>query len=252
MDYYSIGEFASMTGVSERTLRYYDQIGLLKPSYVSDSGRRYYQAKDLVPLQTIVAFKYMGYSLEHIQQLLKDNFVHLTSSLKLQKRKLLEKREHLDQIIKAIDTALNIFEEEQEIDPLVFSSLIHSILREKDDLEWMRKWLPEEMLLHFTEKMKEREYEWQKRTMEFVTKCKAAIKHNAPESDEVQHLIGEYFQLMQEMLGEINIHTFQNINLEDYPYIYTSPFTQEEEEKLQLAAEYYLSNNKLVLGMEEE
>lgn len=252
MKYYSIGQFANMTGVSERTLRYYDQIGLLKPSFVSESGRRYYQAKDLVPLQTIVAFKYLGYSLEQIQQMLSENLVHLTSSLKIQKKELLDKREHLDQIIKAIDTALNIFEQEQEMDPLVFSYLIHSILHEKDDLEWMQKSLPEEVMLHLTEKLRDQEYVWKKRSVELVTKLKAAIQCYAPDSEEVQRLIGEYFLLMQEMLGKIKINMFQQIDLDSYPYPYTSPFTQEEEEKLQQAVEYYLAHHPLPDGWEEE
>ncbi|MDQ0230428.1 MerR family transcriptional regulator [Metabacillus malikii] len=48
---YSIGEFSKKTNVSVRTLHYYDEINILNPSYVSDTGRRYYSDKDLIELQ---------------------------------------------------------------------------------------------------------------------------------------------------------------------------------------------------------
>ena len=51
---YSIREVAEMTGVSTRTLRYYDEIGLLKPLYTNDSGYRYYGEEELNRLQQIL------------------------------------------------------------------------------------------------------------------------------------------------------------------------------------------------------
>lgn len=55
---YTIGQFARKTGVTTRTLRFYDQKGLLKPSYLSESGRRFYTDRDLLTLQNILVFKY--------------------------------------------------------------------------------------------------------------------------------------------------------------------------------------------------
>ena len=53
--YYTTGQFAKMAGVTLRTIRYYDKIGLLKPSHILDNGYRQYYNKDLITLQKILA-----------------------------------------------------------------------------------------------------------------------------------------------------------------------------------------------------
>ena len=55
-----------MAGVTLRTIRYYDKIGLLKPSHILDNGYRQYCNKDLITLQKILALKELGFSLEEI------------------------------------------------------------------------------------------------------------------------------------------------------------------------------------------
>lgn len=71
--YYKIGEFAKLAKVTERTLRYYDKIKLLKPSYIAENEYRYYTKDDLFTLQKILFFKSLGFSLEEIKPLIVDN-----------------------------------------------------------------------------------------------------------------------------------------------------------------------------------
>ena len=72
MDKYSIGEISKETNVTTRTLRYYEEIGLLKPSYVADSGYRYYSKDDVITLQQITTFKKLGFKLSEIKEVLKE------------------------------------------------------------------------------------------------------------------------------------------------------------------------------------
>ena len=68
---YSIGEFAELTGVSRKTLRYYDGINLVAPSYVDPlTGYRYYQATQLPRVSLIVALKSLGMSTEELRPLI--------------------------------------------------------------------------------------------------------------------------------------------------------------------------------------
>lgn len=69
MKYYTTGTFAKLANVSERTIRYYDKIGLLKPSFIKENGYRQYCEKDLLKLQKIVALRHLGFSLEEIYPL---------------------------------------------------------------------------------------------------------------------------------------------------------------------------------------
>ena len=65
--YYSSGEFARMAQVSVRTIRFYDKQNILKPSYITPAGARFYTDSDFVKLQQILLLKYLGFSLEDIK-----------------------------------------------------------------------------------------------------------------------------------------------------------------------------------------
>lgn len=82
---YSTGKFANLANTTIRTIRYYDSIGLLKPSFVADNGYRYYTDADLLKLQRIISLKNLGFSLEEIYPLtLKNDKDSLVESLDLQ------------------------------------------------------------------------------------------------------------------------------------------------------------------------
>lgn len=82
---YSIGEFAKMAGVTLRTIRYYDKIGLLKPTKILDNGYRRYCNHDLITLQKILSLKELGFSLEEIYPIIQDdNLDSFKESIKLQ------------------------------------------------------------------------------------------------------------------------------------------------------------------------
>ncbi|MFS8631344.1 MAG: MerR family transcriptional regulator, partial [Bacillales bacterium] len=118
---YSIGEFAKKTGQTIRTLHYYDEIGILKPSHVSSSGRRFYSEDEIITLQKIVALKFLGFSLEEIKRFMQEEKWDLKESLIFQKKLLLQKREHIDRIIKAVTHAQHLAEEQEKMDPNMFS-----------------------------------------------------------------------------------------------------------------------------------
>ena len=65
-----VGDLAKQTGVSVRTLHYYDEIGLLSPSHRTEVGYRLYSKDDIIRLQQIVSLKQIGFSLEEIRDCL--------------------------------------------------------------------------------------------------------------------------------------------------------------------------------------
>jgi DNA-binding transcriptional MerR regulator len=68
--HWKVGELAKLTGLTVRTLRYYDQIGLFSPSDHSETGHRLYNKSDLSKLQQILALKQIGLSLEDVQSVI--------------------------------------------------------------------------------------------------------------------------------------------------------------------------------------
>lgn len=103
--YYRIGVFAQMNRVTIKTLRHYDEIGLLKPEFVDDTnGYRYYTSKQLPHLHQIIALKDIGFSLEEIHAILQGG----NEQLYLQKKKhqLLKEISHMTDRIASIESYL--------------------------------------------------------------------------------------------------------------------------------------------------
>lgn len=93
MEYYTTGKFAKLANVTERTLRYYDKVGLLKPSFVLENGYRQYTKEDLLQLQKILLLRNLGFSIEEIYPMLtsEQNEKDFVDSLQLQSQ-LVQKR----------------------------------------------------------------------------------------------------------------------------------------------------------------
>ena len=107
--YYTTGQFAKLAGVTIRTIRYYDQIGLLKPSHVLDNGYRQYCNQDLMTLQKILSLKELGFSLEEIYPLIiEDDKKSFQESLQLQTSLIDQKIKHLTNLKSAIKSTEKI------------------------------------------------------------------------------------------------------------------------------------------------
>ena len=109
--YYTSGHFAHMAEVSVRTIRYYDQQNILKPSYINESGARFYTDEDFVRLQQILLLKYLGFSLEDIREMtINDTDYHLMqNALNLQLKLIDDKIEQMQLVKQAIqDTSREI------------------------------------------------------------------------------------------------------------------------------------------------
>lgn len=106
MNYYKTGQFARLANVSERTIRYYDKIGLLKPSFVMENGYRQYSDLDLLKLQKILSLKHLGFSIDEIFPMVMDN-TNLKESFKLQIDLIEDKINHLQSLKDALKRASN-------------------------------------------------------------------------------------------------------------------------------------------------
>lgn len=104
MNYYKTGQFAKLANVSERTIRYYDKIGLLKPSFVMENGYRQYSDLDLLTLQKILSLKHLGFSIEEIFPMVMDN-TNLKESFDLQIDLIEDKISHLQSLKDALKRA---------------------------------------------------------------------------------------------------------------------------------------------------
>ena len=102
-----IKEFAKFTGVSVRTLHYYDEIGLLQPAHVDRAtGYRYYDETSLLRMQEILFYRELDFSLKSIEEILTSPNYDKHKALQEQKQLLILKKERLEGLICAIEDAM--------------------------------------------------------------------------------------------------------------------------------------------------
>ncbi len=102
----NVKKFADLTGVSVRTLHYYDEIGLLNPEFVDEyTGYRFYGEKSFEKMQEILFYRELDFPLKEIKKILSSPNYNKKEALRAQKKLLVLKKERLQRIIDAIESA---------------------------------------------------------------------------------------------------------------------------------------------------
>lgn len=111
---YTTGQLAKLAGVSERTIRYYDQQGLLKPSFLMENGYRCYRDEDVVTLQKIISLKYLGFSLVEIKTMLQEERpIAWQQSLDMQIDMIDQKIQHMNILKESLVSAKEMLEKDE-------------------------------------------------------------------------------------------------------------------------------------------
>lgn len=100
---YTVNQLAKKSDVSIRTLRYYDEIGLLKPAFHGKNGYRYYEDAQVLLLQQILFFRELGFQLKQIKKILDRNDFDKIAALCSHKKVLQKDVERIKRLIKTID-----------------------------------------------------------------------------------------------------------------------------------------------------
>jgi len=101
-----INEVAKLTGVTVRTLHYYDEIGLLSPSKTTEAGYRLYNEEKLALLQQILFFRELDFPLNQIKEIMTNPAFESKDALKNHKALLIKKRERLEKLIKLVEKTM--------------------------------------------------------------------------------------------------------------------------------------------------
>lgn len=89
---YTVTKLAKISGVSVRTLHWYDRVGLLKPAYHGANGYRFYEEEQLLALQQILFFRELGFELKQIEKILKRSDFDRAKALSSHRQVLQKKR----------------------------------------------------------------------------------------------------------------------------------------------------------------
>lgn len=103
---YTVKKLSELSGVSVRTLHFYEEIGLLKPAYYGSNGYRYYEEKELLELQQILFFKQLGFSLKKIGKVLGRSDFDQLKALYSHREALSREWEKIGQLLKTVDNTI--------------------------------------------------------------------------------------------------------------------------------------------------
>ena len=185
----TISQVAELTGISIRTLQYYDEIGLLKPSELTQSGYRLYNDEALQKLQQILFFKELGFKLKDIREILEKPDFDRIAAFKKQKELLLLKRNRTDRLIQLL-SRLEKGEQCMSFKEFDLSDYISALedFKSNQTEEIIKYWGSIENYDMFIQKIKDDETELAKlaiRLFGSVEKYTEAMKYNLEHFSEI-------------------------------------------------------------------
>lgn len=235
-DMLTIGQLAKRTGVTIRTLRYYDKIGLLLPTDYTEGGHRLYSLDGLLRLQKIQSFIFIGFSLKDIADLLESKYIEeqqLSHSIAFKKRELIAEQERIRQTIDQLNHMETIISGYEKIDVKLFCFIIHSILFEEENLNEYNQ--VKNSIHNFRSEERvilDKEY-----FSLFMNLKKLVANETNPESDEALRFIKQLVALSNQTLSKIETAEIKSTDQYDEPNI-LNPFTEEERTFLKNAFAY--------------
>jgi DNA-binding transcriptional MerR regulator len=103
---YTVKQLAKLSGISVRTLHFYDEIGLLKPAYLGGNNYRYYEQEQLLMLQQILFYREIGFQLNDIQRVMNSDSFNKLEALQSHKNILKQRLNHTQTMIGTIDKTI--------------------------------------------------------------------------------------------------------------------------------------------------
>nr|WP_234125165.1 MerR family transcriptional regulator [Clostridium hydrogenum] len=187
-----INEVAKLTGITVRTLHYYDEIGLLKPTKVTEAGYRLYDEDSIAILQQILFFKELDFPLNEIKDIVTSHQFDKAEALREHKELLIKKRERIDNLIKLVDRTI---EGDSDMSFKEFDITEIENTKKKYASEVKERWGNSDAYIESEKKTKGYgKEEWQQTNEECneILKAFATNMDKAPDSKEVQVLVEEW------------------------------------------------------------
>jgi DNA-binding transcriptional MerR regulator len=200
---WKVGELARRTGLSVRTLHYYDEIGLLSPSWRTDGGHRLYTAGDVVRLQQIKSLRQLGFSLREVKECLDRPEFPLRRVIELHLSRLRERIELERRLCGRLEEVAARLGSGEEVSSGEFVETIMEVIGMSERLE---KYYTPEQLEYLEqrrrevgdERIRQVEAEW----AELIERVRAEMEAGTdPSSERVQALARRWMELVNEFTG---------------------------------------------------
>ncbi len=236
---FTISEFGKRSRTTVRTLRFYQELGLLAPAKQNSSGHKLYGFEELAKLQQIQSLKFLGYSLQEIKNLIdteSDVSKQLEKSLPWQHKLLIEKRNELNRAIEAIERVQFLLDEGKPITWTVLSSLLFQMENEQDQIEWVKEYCSEDIAEQFFSLPKEQRHQMDIEMLDWLATLKKLIRDGvspqSPEAFEVAVKLSEIATKHvenKEELAEQMEKALESMEADTVDFKFPTILTPEEE-----------------------
>jgi DNA-binding transcriptional MerR regulator len=230
---YKTAEFASLAGVTVRTLHHYDRLGLLKPAGRTAKGHRLYGERDFARLQQIVTLKFIGFPLKQIKSILNRGSFDLAKELRSQREIILEQRRRLELAVKAIEKVEGVLASTDEPDWEVFAEIIE-VINMQNDMEWTNKYYSEEAKQKIADRAatvpREMIEQAQRDWPALINEVEASLGED-PASEKVQALAERWAKLVKGFTGgDAEVQRGLNkmyADKQNWPATFPKPYSDE-------------------------
>jgi DNA-binding transcriptional MerR regulator len=202
-----VKEVADFVGISVRTLHHYDEIGLLTPDAITESGYRVYSDENLETLQQILFFRELGFPLKKIKEIIYLPSFNKQGALEIHHHLLLEKRRRLDKMIETLEKTIRHSKGEiqmtnkEKFDGFDFS---HNPYEQEARERWGDKAVDDAN--HNAKNMTKFDQE----KFNEIYQNLATLRHFSPDSKESQAAIEEWYVFLNK-LGDYSLEAFKGL-----------------------------------------
>lgn len=206
LGYYSVKKFSELTGVATTTLRYYDNVGLLKPANKTGHQHRRYAKADMAKLQQLTTLRYLGFSIEQMKQIVSNQSLDIKQSLHVQEMIMREKAKRLDEAANLIGNLRANLEQNDLIDWQTQAKIIEVLqLQDTSKNDWYKTFLtPSEARTFNTLSQQRTPEEWQDYQARWAALFKDIEANLAtdPESEIGLDFAKRWFDLVNEVYAD--------------------------------------------------
>lgn len=231
MKQYKVEELAKLSGVSVRTLHYYDQIGLLKPAFRTEKNYRIYSENELYRLQQILIQKQLGLTLSEISDTIDNENIDRIQLLEAQKEKILAEQKRMSKIIKTIDKTIlklksKIIMKDEELYDGFSKEEALALQKEAKDKFGKKNVGTSE---NYLKKLSKSELKKLKDEQQEILKQLSALLNEEVNSDLVQNQIAKHYLNTRQFWGTHGSPTTQKKQYKGLGQLYLSDLRYTEE-----------------------
>ncbi len=194
---YTVKQLSKLAGISVRTLHFYDEAGLLKPSFIERNGYRYYEEKELLKLQQILFFRELDFALTDIKKIINSKDFNILEALQSHKKFIELKQKRFNKLLETVNKTITKMQNKKQMkDAELYDSFADPEMKQYQ-AEAKQRWGNTEAYKQSQERTKnwtKADYEKIKADGDKFMKVVASHVNDDIKSPEVQALVAQWRQ----------------------------------------------------------